>query len=252
MFERVLMKQLNDHLWLMDDNHEATGYIIAGSERAMVIDTMNGYEDVRAIAATVTDKPAFVVNTHGHCDHIYGNVTFDEAYLCEADLPIAKAHAERQGISDRMPPFRFVKDGDVFDLGGLTVEVIALPGHTPGGICLLLKEDRILFTGDAINRHLWLQLKEALPVKDAAAAIDRISSVKERADRILHGHARDFEDISLIDKLRNGLEELMTGNCIETDEEYNWFGGKALQHRFDDESVIVYTKEKLIDKRPEQ
>jgi glyoxylase-like metal-dependent hydrolase (beta-lactamase superfamily II) len=39
-----------------------------------------------------------------------------------------------------MPPFKPIKDGDAIDLGGLTLDVISLPGHTPGGICLLLKE----------------------------------------------------------------------------------------------------------------
>ena len=50
-----------------------------------------------------------------------------------------------------MPPFEPIRGGEVIDLGGLHLEVIELPGHTPGGILLLLKEDRILFTGDSIN-----------------------------------------------------------------------------------------------------
>lgn len=37
-----------------------------------------------------------------------------------------------------------LKDGDVFNLGGMTVEVYALPGHTPGTMTVLFKEDRIL------------------------------------------------------------------------------------------------------------
>ena len=53
---------------------------------------MNGYEDVRAVVRTVTDLPIMVVNTHGHCDHIYGNVYFDCAYLHPADLPVAQEH----------------------------------------------------------------------------------------------------------------------------------------------------------------
>ena len=36
-----------------------------------------GYEDVHAVVESVTDLPVLVVNTHGHCDHIYGNVYFD-------------------------------------------------------------------------------------------------------------------------------------------------------------------------------
>ena len=263
MFERVTVKQLNDHIWLLDDKHEATGYLVAGQDRALVIDTMNGYEDVRSIAATLTDKPVTVINTHGHCDHIYGNVWFDSALIGEEDLPLAKVHSAIPGFvkacreyNVSMPPFGTVKEGDVIDLGGVTAEIISLPGHTPGGICVLLREDRILFTGDGINRHLWMQLEESLPLRTLLENLDRISSVKERADRILHGHAQDFEDISLFDKIREGVRQLCEQKGTEvtdSDPEYSWFGGKALQHVFDRNSVIVYTRDKLdkVDMRPE-
>lgn len=255
MFERVKLTQLNDHIWLMDDNHEATGYIVAGSERALIVDTMNGFEDVRSIAATVTDRPPVVINTHGHCDHIYGNVWFDEALLDEKDLKIAANHSAMPDFVKaceehhlKMPPFKAVQEGNLIDLGGLTAEIISLPGHTPGGICVLLREDRILFTGDGINRHLWMQLEESLPLKEMLSNLDRIASVKSRADRILHGHAQGFEDISLFDKLREGVRQLVEQKGTEVsdrDAEYNWFGGKALQHVFDENSVIVYTPDKL-------
>ena len=45
----------------------------------------------------------------------------------------------------KFPPLLPVKEGDIFDLGGVTLEVYHIPGHTPGGICLLERENRILF-----------------------------------------------------------------------------------------------------------
>ena len=256
MFERVHVKQLSSHIWLLDDQGEATGYLVVGRDRALIIDTMNGVENVRAIAETLTDRPLLVINTHGHCDHIYGNIWFDGALMAKEDLEVAARHSARPAFVKmceengvRMPPFTAVREGDEIDLGDLTAEVIALPGHTPGSICILLKEDRILFTGDAINRHLWAQLKESLPTKEVLRNLDRIAFVKEKADRILHGHAQDFEDISLYDKLREGLRQLCeqkNGEVSAGDPEYRWFGGRALQHPFDRDSVIVYTPEKLM------
>lgn len=256
MFERVILKQLTDRVWLMDDNHEATGYIVTGDKKALVIDTMNGYEDVHAIAATVTDKPIEVINTHGHCDHIYGNVYFDEAMIAEKDLEIARRHISDPCFQEacsryslRMPPFKTVKEGDVIDLGGAHCEVIALPGHTPGGICVLYREERILFTGDGINRHLWMQLQESLSLPETLRNLERVAWLKEKADRILHGHAQGFEKISLLFELTDGIRSLVNQSGTEVtdrDEEYSWFGGKALQHRFAENSVIVYTKDKLV------
>ena len=255
MFERVELKQLTPRVFLMDDNHEATGYLICGDERVLVVDTMNGYADIKAIAATVTDKPVTVINTHGHPDHILGNVWFSRALIAKEDLPIVE-HLVREprfqeacrqyGFS--MPPFDTVKEGDVIDLGGAHCEVIALPGHTPGGICVLYREERILFTGDSINRHLWMQLDESLSLAETLKNLERIAWVKEKADHILHGHAQGFESITLYDEMTNGIRELVNQHGTEAtdkDEEYSWFGGKALQHRFAENSVIVYTKDKL-------
>ena len=76
--ERIKVKQINDHVWLLNDNDESTGYLVTGSERGLIIDTMTGYGNVRKVAEEITDLPLTVVNTHGHPDHIYGNVNVDK------------------------------------------------------------------------------------------------------------------------------------------------------------------------------
>lgn len=247
MFERIILTQINPHVYLMDDHHEATGYIVVGSKKALVIDTMNGYEDVRAVVRTVTDLPIMVVNTHGHCDHIYGNVYFDCAYLHPADFPVAQEHmrfpefieeCNKRGL--QMPPFEPIRGGEVIDLGGLHLEVIELPGHTPGGILLLLKEDRILFTGDSINHHLWMQLEESSSMPEFVNNLEKVMYLTKEADVILHGHARGTDDISLMDKLLQGAKEIAEGKT-ENDKPYKWFGGVNKQHQFDEDgSVICY------------
>lgn len=246
MFERIRLTQINPHVHLMDDAGEATGYLVVGSEKAAVIDTMNGYEDVQAVARTLTDLPLMVINTHGHGDHILGNIYFDEAYLHPADLALAEEHSHfpeflqacaKLGL--RMPPFRPLEGGEVIDLGGLHLRTIHLPGHTAGGLLVLLEEDRLLFTGDAVNRHLWLQLDGCLPAKEAADALEEVMYLTEQADFILHGHARGTEPISLMGDLLRGLREIAAGQT-GSDLPYSWFGGEAKQHAFAPGSVICY------------
>ena len=130
-----------------------------------------------------------------------------------------------------MPPFKPVKEGDVFDLGGKTLEVYELPGHTPGGIVLLLKEDRILFTGDGVNHYLWMMLDGCLKLSDYVKSLDRIMFLENEADYILQGHAQVFEDISLMRCVRNGIVEIIEGKT-ENDEPYEWFGGVGKKHPF--------------------
>ena len=249
MEKELYLREMAPGIWLMDEAHEATGYLVVGEEKACVIDTMNGYNNLYDAVRRITDKPVIVVNTHGHPDHIFGNVYFDRAYLHPADLPLAKmfleepeykAFCEEKGL--RVPPFLDVREGDVFDLGGRHLDVYELPGHTPGGIVLLLREDRILFTGDSVNHHLWMQLDGCLPMRDFVKELDKVLFLEEKADIILHGHARGEDDISLLRCLRAGAEEICEGKT-EGDKPYQWFGGTDLQHPFRCDAEKHYQQE---------
>ncbi len=256
MFEHVTVKQMTPHVWLFDEDHGATGYLVVGSSLAMVIDTMCGKENLMDIVRTITDLPVIVVNTHGHGDHIGGNWAFETAYMNPADLPIVmdmlndpdvKQSIENMGWT--FPEFQPIRGGDVFDLGGLTCEIIDLPGHTPGGICVLLKEERILFTGDGINRWLWMQLEDSLPLSELVKNLNAIEWVTEKADRILHGHNQDFDDISLLRVLRDTALELVNQKDHEisdADKPYEWFGGVDKMHLMTDKmGCICYSTDKL-------
>lgn len=246
MFERIKVTRINPHVYLMDDAGESTGYLVVGEQKAAVIDTMNGYEDVCAVVRTITDLPLMVINTHGHGDHICGNVYFDEAYIHPSDIALADEftsipefveEAQKRGV--KMPPFRSLYGGETIDLGGITLKTIHLPGHTDGGLLILDVEDRVLFTGDAINRHLWLQLDTCLPAGEAADALEKLLYLTKEADFILHGHAKGTDPISLMNDLLRGLREIEAGQT-ENDLPYKWFGGVDRQHPFAEGSVICY------------
>jgi glyoxylase-like metal-dependent hydrolase (beta-lactamase superfamily II) len=234
----LFIREIRPGVFLLDEAHEATGYLVVGKDRACVIDTMNGFTDLGQAVRRLTDRPLTVVNTHGHPDHIFGNVYFEKAYMNPEDDALARMFTEdeefleqcrRNGV--KMPPFCTIRPGDVIDLGGRTLEVYALPGHTPGGILLLLKEDRILFTGDSVNHHLWMQLDGCLPLHSFVRELDKVMFLTEKADVILHGHARDEDDISLLRCMRDGAMEICEGKT-ENDLPYEWFGGVDIQHPF--------------------
>lgn len=262
MEAELFIKELKPGVYVLDEGHMASGYLVVGEEKACVIDTMNGLSDIRAAVRNITDKPIVLINTHGHPDHIFGNIYFkEEALLNPKDLELAESFksipefadaCKARGVS--MPPFKPVKEGDVFDLGGKTLEVYELPGHTPGGIVLLLKEDRILFTGDGVNHYLWMMLDGCLKLSDYVKSLDRIMFLENEADYILQGHAQVFEDISLMRCVRNGIVEIIEGKT-ENDEPYEWFGGVGKKHPFKleegkeyahtDETIICYNPDNI-------
>lgn len=100
----------------------------------------------------------YIINTHGHPDHVCGNGPLKEAtgaeiVMHEADAAFfAQADARQYfamlGLPESPPPDKLVKDGDVLAIGKIKLSVIFTPGHTPGGMCLYSKPN--LFTGDTL------------------------------------------------------------------------------------------------------
>lgn len=237
MFERIKLNPINDHIWLMNDYNESTGYLVVGEEKALIIDTMNGYEDVKAIARTVTELPLMVVNTHAHWDHVLGNIYFEEVYIHPDDLELLKKSMKNHGL----PKVRSLLDGDVIQLGGIDLEVFHIPGHTPGGVCLLNRRDRILFSGDSIIEQTWMQMDESLPMPVFLAALEKLGKVRNEFDYILTGHTREgLEDASLYEAHKKAVKEVAEGQT-EGDIPYEWFGGIAMAHPYGGEPRrIVY------------
>jgi glyoxylase-like metal-dependent hydrolase (beta-lactamase superfamily II) len=139
---------------------EVNCYVLAESEgqAAIIIDPGGDCPKIRQILKKHRLEPAFIINTHGHIDHIGCDNDFnvpvyvhsrDKALLLKPELNLSTFF---------MPPFgvraeiKTVDEGDSITLGNLSLDVFHIPGHTPGGIALLLKgiPHGVLFTGDSL------------------------------------------------------------------------------------------------------
>lgn len=100
--KELFVKQMRTNLFLMDEAHEATGYILIGKERVAVIDTMMGYNNLQNAVRELTDKPIIVINTHGHPDHINGNVYFDKVFISKTDVELAQMFLSEPQFIEKM------------------------------------------------------------------------------------------------------------------------------------------------------
>ena len=142
---KTTMYPVSDGVWAIDQEMVRC-FLIVGAERALLLDTGAGECDLMGMIRSVTDMPLLVVQSHGDGDHTGNSQLFSEIYAHPAEFPILTRFRP-----DWKPALLPVAEGYVFDLGGRRLEVIEAPGHTPGSICLLDRENRILFSGDTVS-----------------------------------------------------------------------------------------------------
>ncbi len=129
-------------------------YLVVGDGGAAFIDTAYGKDEEVDAQVGVWEslgKPGLkgIVLTHRHGDHIGGAVRLSEA----TGGPIVSSAGEQAAIDADLKGGkvgRAVRSGETLDLGDATLEFIETPGHTLGSLCVYLREDDVLFSGDMI------------------------------------------------------------------------------------------------------
>ncbi len=205
--------KFNDNLYHFRDPLGVCFSIIKGSKKAIVVDTGYGIFDVKKTVEEYITTPYIVINTHGHMDHTAGNFRFDKVYVPSKDYDLFIEHNSikrrtkniQEALLRDLLPDGFDKDeyinqptnnsfpidcGQTIDLGNLHVEIIPMEGHTKGSIGLLIKELKILLTGDAAIHAIWMFLKEST---DRNTYINMLKRVKQLDfDYFVTGHLMEM------------------------------------------------------------
>ncbi len=131
------------------------------SHDAVLIDAPQDIPELKKVVVELGANVKYILITHGHFDHIMGLNSLKKtlnapAVICKDDLAISDNVNEFTrlfGVPDIVPPTyeKFVKDGDVLDVGDMQIKVIQTPGHTEGGVCYLIGEN--LFSGDTLFKQ---------------------------------------------------------------------------------------------------
>jgi hydroxyacylglutathione hydrolase len=94
-------------------------------------------------------KIKFVLNTHGHSDHVGGNEVLRKKYDVPVCIHVLDAH-EITGLNVKTSAQTvLLSDGDLVEFKDAKLRVIHTPGHTSGSICLL--GEKLIFTGDTVE-----------------------------------------------------------------------------------------------------
>lgn len=213
---------------------ETISYLIVGDRQALLFDTGMGISDLKKVVGELTRVPVIVLNSHTHNDHVGDNWQFENVYGMDTDFTRqnargsrddAQAELEAGQICGSLPagfdvksyatkPWkitRYVHSGEIIDLGGRKLEIIATPGHTPDAISLLDRDTGLLFTGDTYYpARIWLFRPETdLDAYDAS--IKRLSALAPQVKTVLGAHNIPVADPSVLSQLVTAFEKVRAG-----------------------------------------
>lgn len=214
--------RIDENTWRFEDGG-VRFFLLEGEKKALLIDTGKTAPGALELAASLTSLPIILANTHADPDHTSGNASFDSFYMSASEEENYRFH----GGSGVLIP---VSEGDVIDLGGRTLEVIDIPGHTPGSIALLDISKRTLYAGDSVQDGNIYMFGTR---RDTAAYLDsmrHLRSYTDRFDTVYPCHGSFPVSPELIPQLCGAAEEILKGSV--SGEKTELFGLSVLLVRF--------------------
>ncbi|MHA2290269.1 MAG: MBL fold metallo-hydrolase [Promethearchaeota archaeon] len=213
-------------------------YLILGPEKALLVDTGSGLFPLKPLVEKlINTRELMVINTHSHFDHRGSNAEFETIYIHDNEVRIASLPFDISILKDspkevvhRYSTIEFMyqpsakveplHEGDRFDLGNISVEIIHTPGHSLGSISLLTSNGE-LFTGDTVHYGTMYLPKR----KEFHIILNSISRLRELCDanivqEIYPSHEKFAVGRELLDDLYNGINNIET--IWDTKEKYKF------------------------------
>ena len=188
------------------NSFQENSYIISSNNECMIIDPGCCDDHEREMLSNYIKEnnliPKYLINTHCHLDHIFGNRFVSEkynlkAYMHKKDFPLlenAEKIAEYYQVNLDTPSknVNFIDESNKIILGETEWKIIFTPGHAPGHICLLNEKYKVLISGDVL---FYMSIgRTDLPLCNHD---DLIKSIKEKLFRlndeikVLPGHGQE-------------------------------------------------------------
>ena len=198
---------------------ETNSFLLWQGREAVIIDPSIGadelLEKMRALQAEGVQLAA-IWNTHGHIDHVYDNARwkaeFNAPIFCHAADHFFLEHLREQSLwfglaqPEVVQPDQLLHEGQALRVGDLQVEVIELPGHSPGSVAFGF--DDHLVSGDVIFHHSYGRVD--LPGANAKALARSLERVLKMAPqtKLLCGHG-EFSTVEAEAKSNHAARDLM-------------------------------------------
>lgn len=205
---------------------EAISYLLIGTEKAMLVDTLQGIGDLKSVVDQLTNLPVIVINTHSHFDHVSGNYQFDNIYGVNKPFALNNAKGHDHSVNAKSmtldtfwknvpkdfsvdtyenKPYtinKYVKDGEIIDIGERPIEVAFIPGHSPDSIILIDKNNRMMMTGDSFYPAGLYVYSATSSFRDYVNSVQTMLQYQSDVDFLLPGHNETMQPATYLAKLQ--------------------------------------------------
>ena len=232
--------EISDSAWRVAEGVIFGSYLLEGDDRALLIDAGAGVGDLRTTVEGLVDVPVTLLLSHSHWDHVGNGAQFDDVVADAAEHDDGRVVAGGLGYGpeqwvedwkaageefpDGFDPETFeieplsgvetVSPGETIDLGGRELELVAVPGHSPGQLAVLDREAGNLYGSDVIHNGYGLYVHfEGCDVREYVDTFETLIELRDSGvfETLYLSHARPLsgEDLSLLDSFRDGLEAIL-------------------------------------------
>ena len=259
------VEKINESTWRINEFNLVNAFLLEGKKNSALIDTGCGLGEIDKCVKEITDKMLYVLLTHSHPDHaggvyhfkslpIYMNSDDDSLKLwgMRTDNGFRRMYIETRGprlydgeirnLYSLLPndnpdctSFDYINidDGSIIDLGERTLECIHTPGHTDGSICFLDRKNRLLFSGDTINRSIILMRQPDNSTKLIKIFHDSLLKIwkhEKEFDSLIIGHGNPILEKSIIKDYLEITDGLLSGSLRGSYEESGFRKGDVIRY----------------------
>jgi cyclase len=243
-------ERISDNVfWFQSDIYaQVTSGVIVGPQWSVLIDTLAMPEETLAMRSFIEDDlrapVRYIINTHSHADHSWGNCYFPGATIIshaicrknmlENEIPaleISKKHNPALKQAKIVIPHITLREGTLtIKVGKKTLTIFATDGHSSDGISIMLEEDRVLFAGDCFMPLPYIvngDLEKSIETLKTISSMTLENIIQGHGDIILRGEIEaaiesNLHYLTAIDAYikkhaaKKTIQEIISGADIET------------------------------------
>lgn len=238
MNEWFTIEKIDDNTFAISEyKHwkESHSYLLIGNDKALLIDTGLGIENIKKQIDNITKLPIIVATTHVHWDHIGGHKYFNTIAVHELEkdwlrqFPLPLEVVKNNLIKEKCDfPKKFklddyniccgnpqiiLQDNDIIDLGNRKIKVIHTPGHSPGHLCFYDIDKKYLFTGDLVYEGKLDAYYPTTNPQDFKESINKIRKLD--INKILPGHHSLNVNTDIVEKIWEAFVEIERQNKLK-------------------------------------